>query len=53
MQTAELPTNPTLLYFPRVGHAIYQDRPDIYTQAVKSFLLDRPLLLQPWEGDGQ
>lgn len=42
--------NSTLLYFPRAGHAIYMDQPDLYLAAVRAFLLDRPLPLTPYTG---
>jgi proline iminopeptidase len=42
--------NSTLLFIPQAGHAIYYDRPDIYSQAVRAFLLEQPLPIQPYEG---
>ena len=42
--------NSTLLRDPHAGHAIYYDRPDLCSEAVRAFLLDRPFPLQPYEG---
>ena len=42
--------NSTVLYIPGAGHAIYYDRPDLYSQVVRAFLRDRPLPLPPYEG---
>jgi proline iminopeptidase len=38
----------TLLYFPKAGHIIYYDRPDLYLAAVRAFLLDQALPLAPY-----
>jgi proline iminopeptidase len=32
------------------GHVIQQDQPQIYRELVRSFLLDEPLLLEPYTG---
>jgi pimeloyl-ACP methyl ester carboxylesterase len=40
--------NSTLLYFPRAGHVIYLDQPDLYLAAIRAFLLGTPLPLPPW-----
>jgi pimeloyl-ACP methyl ester carboxylesterase len=38
----------TLLFFPRAGHVIYLDQPDLYLASIRAFLLGEPLPLQPW-----
>jgi pimeloyl-ACP methyl ester carboxylesterase len=43
--------NATLLYVTGAGHVISSDQPDIYLAALRAFLLDRPLLLEPYQQD--
>jgi len=38
----------TLLYVPDAGHAFGYDQPKIYASAVRTFLLDQPLPLEPY-----
>ncbi len=47
---ATLP-NSTLIYFPRAGHVIYWEQPELYLEAVRAFLLDRPFPLPSYRGD--
>lgn len=46
---ASLP-NASLLYIRGAGHIIYHDQPDLYFSAIRAFLLDQPLPLQPFTG---
>ncbi|HEX2911627.1 MAG TPA: alpha/beta fold hydrolase [Chloroflexia bacterium] len=45
---ATLP-NSTLLYFEKAGHVIYYDQPELYFEALSSFLQDHPLPLAPYQ----
>lgn len=42
--------NSTLLYFKGAGHMPYLEKPDLFTDAVSAFLLDRPLPLPSYTG---
>jgi len=42
--------NSTLIYVPEAGHAFGYDQPGIYSEAVRAFLLDRPLPVAPYTG---
>ena len=43
--------NSTLLYFKGAGHMPYLERPNLFTEAVSAFLLDRPLPLPAYSGN--
>lgn len=42
-----------LVCFPDAGHAIYLDQPRPYLDTIQSFLLDKPLPVQPWAGGSE
>jgi proline iminopeptidase len=42
--------NSTLLYFKGAGHMPYLEQPDLFSDAVSAFLLDRPLPLPSYTG---
>lgn len=42
--------NSKLLYVPNAGHAFGYDQPELYTAAVRAFLLDQPLPVPAYEG---
>jgi proline iminopeptidase len=43
--------NSILLEIPAAGHWISHDQPELFTSAIRSFLLDRPLPLRPYTSD--
>jgi proline iminopeptidase len=47
-QYKELFPNTTLLYIEGAGHILYLDKPEIFHEATRAFLLDEPLPVQPY-----
>jgi pimeloyl-ACP methyl ester carboxylesterase len=47
-QYKELFPNTTLLYIEGAGHILYLDKPEVFHQATRAFLLDEPLPVQPY-----
>ena len=45
--------NSKLIYVPKAGHAFGFDQPEIYTSAVKAFLLDQPLPVAPYTSSAE
>ena len=43
--------NSTLLHVPKAGHWMVYDQPEVFTSAIRAFLLDRPLPLAPYTSD--
>jgi proline iminopeptidase len=44
--------NSTLLEVPKAGHWLIYDQPEVFTSAIRAFLLDRPLPLKPYTING-
>ena len=42
--------NAQMVYLPGAGHQAYQEQPDLYLSAVRAFLRDAPLPVEPYTG---
>ncbi len=42
--------NAQMVYLPGAGHQAYQEQPDLYLSAVRAFLRDEPLPVEPYTG---
>ena len=40
--------NSTLLYIEDAGHSVYIEKPELYLAAVRAFLLEQPLPIEPY-----
>lgn len=46
----EVLPNASMLAIDEAGHVIQDDRPELYREVVRAFLLDADLPLEPYEG---